>query len=70
VPIDDLRRELMGRIDALLGRPLLIWGRDRQLLTALRGYVATMQAADLERLEGLLAYHAGENTARPDGGEA
>jgi hypothetical protein len=55
---DALRQTLMGRIDALLGRPVLVWGQDRQLLTALRGYVAGMSDADLSRLQTFLTLHA------------
>jgi hypothetical protein len=55
---DELRQTLMSRIDALLGRPVLVWGQDRQLLAALRGYVAGMSDADLSRLQTFMAFHA------------
>jgi hypothetical protein len=66
MPIDQLRRELMQRIDSLLGRTLLVWGRDRQILSALRGYVATMTAEELEKIDNLLAYHKDANTKDPN----
>lgn len=47
---EELRQQLMIRIDALLARSLLVRGRDRELLSALRGYVAGMTEADLNRL--------------------
>lgn len=46
----ELRTKLMDRIDALLARPFLIWGEDRRLLSAVRGYVAVMPEAELQRL--------------------
>lgn len=66
MPVDNLRRELMQRIDALLGRTLMVWGRDRQLLSALRGYVATMEAEELEKIDNLIAYHKDANTKNPN----
>lgn len=48
--VEELRRKLIARIDALLARPLLIWGEDRALLSAVRGYAAGMSAVELEKV--------------------
>lgn len=50
---EELRLKLMNRIDALLARSFLVYGQDRQLLTALRAYVSVVEAAQLEKI---LAY--------------
>lgn len=47
---EELRQKLMGRIDALLARPFLVWGEDRALLTALRAYVSVATADELARV--------------------
>ena len=53
---EELRKKIMSRIDALLGRTLLIWGEDRALLSALRGYVAAMPSAELEKVLTYFTY--------------
>ncbi len=47
---EELRLKLMTRLDSLLGMPFLIRGEDRNLLTALRGYVAVMPDTELDRV--------------------
>jgi hypothetical protein len=47
---EELRKKIMSRIDALLGRTFLVWGEDRALLSALRGYVASMPDAELDKV--------------------
>ena len=54
---ETLRQKLMSRIDALLGRTLLVWGDDRNLLAGLRGYVAQMPAEELKKLSTFLVTH-------------
>lgn len=49
-----LRNKLMARIDALLARGFLVRGEDRDLLTALRGYAASMSADDLKKLSAFM----------------
>lgn len=46
----ELRNKLMERIDSLLGRPLAVWGEDRKLLSALRGYIAGMSETELTKV--------------------
>jgi hypothetical protein len=53
---EELRNKLMNRIDALLGRTLLVWGEDRQLLTALRAYVSVMPDDELKKVQTYLAH--------------
>jgi hypothetical protein len=48
---DDLRNKLIERIDSLLARAFLVWGDDRTLLSALRGYLAVMPDSELTRLQ-------------------
>ncbi len=48
---EGLRNMLMRRIDSLLARTFLVWGDDRALLSALRGYATAMSEADLDRLK-------------------
>jgi hypothetical protein len=67
VNVEVLRNELAGRIDALLARPVLVWGRDRQLLAGLRVYVSTMTDVELERLASYVTSRAAENIAGPEG---
>lgn len=47
---EELRQKLMNRIDALLARTFMVYGEDRRLLSALRGYVAQMDASELEKV--------------------
>lgn len=51
----EFRDKLIERIDALLGRPLLVWGDDRRLLSAVRGYLDVMPEVELVRMQGF--YH-------------
>jgi hypothetical protein len=63
---EELRQELMSRIDALLGRVVLVWGRDRALLAALRGYVAGMADAELSRLQTFLTRREADEGGPPE----
>jgi hypothetical protein len=61
-----LRHKLMTRIDALLGRTLLVRGEDRALLSGVRGYVAVMTDAELTKLAGYMARRDGEESPQPE----
>lgn len=63
---EELRHKLMSRIDALLGRPLLVWGDDRDLLSALRAYAAVMPVAELERVMTYMVTHTTQNAPASD----
>lgn len=58
-----LRQTLMVRIDSLLARPLLVWGQDRTLLSAVRGFVAGMTTDELTRMNAFMV-KASEDTAQ------
>ena len=58
---DRLRNRLMSRIDALLARSLLVWGEDRALLSAIRGYVANMSDEELRKLRQHLPESYGDD---------
>jgi hypothetical protein len=64
---DELRNRLMDRIDSLLGRPLAVWGEDRKLLSALRGFVAGMSEAELQKVLTYYASHRSEEKGEAEG---
>lgn len=47
---EELRETIISRIDALLARTLLVWGEDRAILSAVRGYMSVMPEQELQRL--------------------
>jgi hypothetical protein len=51
---EELRQRLMTRIDALLGRVFVVFGEDRRLLSALRGYVAVMPDSELSKINSYM----------------
>ena len=60
---EELRQKLMARMDALLGTPFLIRGENRNLMTALRGYVSVMPVTELDRVLDFLVRYAASVTA-------
>lgn len=66
---EDLRNELIREAEALLARPVLLWGRRRQLVVALRSYFVVMPAEELARLAGLvMRYKEIGASGEPDAG--
>jgi hypothetical protein len=67
--LESLRAELIREAEALLARPVLLWGRHRQLTVALRSYLAIMPQEELAKLAGLvMRYKDLGASGEPDAG--
>lgn len=55
---EELRQKLITRIDALLARAFMVWGEDRELLTALRAYASVADDATLSKIASYMPTHS------------